>query len=252
MNHFVCGTSTFHKEEDDPFFASPSRKSQKKSFYRSHSKKTNPYSTRGLDKFSALLADLDERRQKIYSQMNPQDASVVRFVYTNSDEVVPVVIKVRKKDEKHKKEEIKDRHVKTYSEAIPMDKPSIDQPSAAVEESKQPKLDTEKKKRSSWNMSLWDTWRRPSLNLPLILILILLLLTVFGRSAATLCICIVWYAVPALKDSSKSTRSKKKKDYARRHSEKKMVTDGLLSPRISNSGALKDKSPTKHGHQKSW
>ncbi|KAI4337058.1 hypothetical protein L6164_015515 [Bauhinia variegata] len=271
LNHFVCGS--FDDEgEDDRLCSSPGRKSQKKS---KGSKNNNPYSTRGLDKFSALLADLDERRQKIYSQMNPHDVSVVRFVYSNSDDVVPIVIKVKKKDEKHKKEENKDRHEKANTEVIVVEKSAIGQSSAAVEERKQVKLDAEKKKkRSSLKMVRWDTLIHPSFYLPLVFILILSLLTVFGRSAATLCICIVWYVVPTLKDRSKSTRSEKKKDYVRGLSdkkkdyvrglsdkkkdyvrglgEKKIVTDGLLSPRRGNSGALKDKSPTKHGHQKSW
>ena len=93
LNLFVCGP--FHNEYDDePCLASPNSSSPRK-YKRKNSKNNNPYSTRGLDKFSELLADLDEKRQKIYSQTNPHDISFVRFVYSNTDDdIVPVVVKV--------------------------------------------------------------------------------------------------------------------------------------------------------------
>ncbi|XP_015968773.1 uncharacterized protein LOC107492285 [Arachis duranensis] len=47
----------------------------------------NPYSTRGLGKFWELLTELDERRKKVYSKMNPHDISFVQFAYSDNDEV---------------------------------------------------------------------------------------------------------------------------------------------------------------------
>ncbi|XP_027357051.1 uncharacterized protein LOC113866363 [Abrus precatorius] len=219
LNPFVCGT--FHHQEEDGGACSSPRKSKRKG--------NNPYSNRGLDKFSALLADLNERRQKVYSQMSPQDISIVRFAYSSNDDFVPIVVKVKNKEQKkHKSEELRVRHFTPFLEQL--EKPN----EATVEERKQPKLESHKKNYGfSWNML-----KRPSFYVPLVMVLILVFLTVFGRSFATLCTCVMWYAVPILSGDSSNPRKLKKKD---NNSEKKMVkTDqGLLSPR-------------KHGHQKSW
>ncbi|KAJ0228730.1 hypothetical protein HA466_0322490 [Hirschfeldia incana] len=54
----------------------------------------NPYSNRGLDKFSKLLSELDEKRQSIYSKkLDSGGPPLVRFVFTSSGECVPVVIR---------------------------------------------------------------------------------------------------------------------------------------------------------------
>ncbi|OIW20866.1 hypothetical protein TanjilG_24944 [Lupinus angustifolius] len=250
LKPFVCGT--FHHEDDDnPLLVSPGFSPRK-----SKRKYENPYSTRGLDKFSELLADLDEKRQKIYSEMNPNDISFVRFVYSNTDDFVPIVVKVKNKDhhKQHRSEElrvIKARHL-TPSES--MNKSTTESNAAIVEEIKQqPKLELEAKestKNFSWNMKKWDMWK-PYFYVPIVIILILMLLTMFGRSFATLCTCVLWYIIPTLKDSSslnprKSMQKKdhirglseikkvvvtnevntnKKKDYVRGFSEKKMVVN---------------------------
>ncbi|RYR54622.1 hypothetical protein Ahy_A06g029930 [Arachis hypogaea] len=67
----------------------------------------NPYSTRGLDKFCKLLAELDERRKKVYSKMNPHDISFV-FAYSDNDNFVPIVVKVKNKDQNQKKNSKRD------------------------------------------------------------------------------------------------------------------------------------------------
>lgn len=231
LNPFVCGTSFDH--EDDPLLSSSSpRKSKRKD-------NNNPYSTRGLDKFSALLADLDEKRQKIYSQMRPHDISFVRFMYSNStDDVVPIVVKVKNKDhQKHKSEElnklVKARNLTPISEST--DKSSTESNATSVEErKKQTKLEghetkVAKKSFFSWNMKKWDMWK-PSFYVPVILILILVLLIAFGRTFATLCTCVLWYIIPTLKGTSSNSnprKSMKKKDYFRGLSEKKVVTTEL-------------------------
>lgn len=230
LNHLVCGNFQPQLEDDIPC-SSPKSKSKRKDNNRGN----NPYASRGLDKFSTLLSELDQRRKKVYSQMNPHDISFVRFTYS-SDDFVPIVVKVKNNNHHHKSEEqVKVRRITSFSE--PMDQKH-------VEETKQPKLEiyhhdddvkNASSKIESFGFSL-NMLKRPSFYVPAVVIFILLLLTVFGRSFATLCTCIVWYIVPILKDSSKEKKLIKKKDY---------VTEGLLSPRG-------DKRSGKHCQQKSW
>lgn len=230
LNHLVCGNFP-RDEEDEAGLKSPDSSPRKSKRNRSHgkgSKKENPYSSRGLDKFSALMADLNEKRQKIYSQMSPQDISLVRFVYSDTDDFVPVVVKAKSKDQrKHKSEELRVRRL-----------PSIESSSHVEEHSRnQSNLESDQKKpEKEKRLFSWNTWTSPSHYVPVVIILILVFLTVFGRSAATLCTCITWYLVPTLKDASKRRKSMKKKDYVRGQSEKKMVLE----------------TPRKRGHQKSW
>ncbi|KAI9106398.1 hypothetical protein K1719_021926 [Acacia pycnantha] len=253
LKTFTCGT--FPNEEDDEachkssdFSASP-RSKRCKSHGKS-SKNNNPYSSRGRDKFSAILADLDERRQKIYSQTtNPHDISLVRFVYTETDDFAPVVVKAKNRDpQKHKSEEL----MKLRPAAPVISEPVVDNNKAAiesrgvVEEFSRRRSNAESDRRKAEKTRVtWNTWRRPSVYLPVVMVLILVFLIVFGRSAATLCTFIVWYIVPILStsntESSKSSKSAKKKEYVRGVSEKKM---GSSTPRA--------KSPGRHGHQKSW
>ncbi|KAL5127089.1 hypothetical protein HKD37_14G039572 [Glycine soja] len=229
LNPFVCGT--FHNEYDDePCLASPNSSPRK---YKRKVSKNNPYSARGLDKFSELLADLDEKRQKIYSQMNPHDISFVRFVYSNTnDDIVPVVVKVKNnKDQKHSKsQELKVVRARTttmtltHTSEYSMDKSATTDQENPAEERKQHQIETHAKVAKKKNNFSWDMGK-PSFYVPVVMILILLLLIVFGRSVTTLCICIFWYVISTLKGSSSSNTSKSmtKKDYVRGLSEKKIV-----------------------------
>ncbi|XVF56773.1 hypothetical protein PTKIN_Ptkin06aG0146800 [Pterospermum kingtungense] len=112
----ICGSFHHQEEDGDEFWVSPvssPRKSRRKKDNK------NPYSTRGLDQFSALLAELEEKRQQIYSQMGSQ--GIVRFVYKNSNDCVPIVIKLKdnyKKEEKNKPGNTKDDHQPERSVAI--------------------------------------------------------------------------------------------------------------------------------------
>ncbi|CAL5204797.1 unnamed protein product [Lathyrus oleraceus] len=220
FNHLVCG-SFQHQQDLDLPCSSPKSKSKRKD---------NPYASRGLDKFSTLLSELDQRRKKVYSQMNPRDISFVRFTYSNDNDFVPIVVKLKNSNQKkHKSEEqVKVRHSTSFSE--PMDQKH-------VEETKQ----LHRMESSHHRVTIADKdemLKRPSFYVPVVMMLILLLLTVFGRSFATVCTCVVWYIVPILKDSSKE-KLVKKNDY---------VAEGLVSPRSGES----DMRSGKHRHQKSW
>ncbi|KAE8714387.1 ZCW7 isoform 1 [Hibiscus syriacus] len=96
---FICGAF-------DPEDEGDRRKLRRNSFRKSKGRKKddkNPYSDRGLDKFSALLAELEQKKQKIYSQTGSQDVSLVRFTYKNSTDFVPIVIKLKDDKEETKK-----------------------------------------------------------------------------------------------------------------------------------------------------
>ncbi|KAG6644357.1 hypothetical protein I3843_08G051000 [Carya illinoinensis] len=253
LNLLICGSggSTFHHEEDqgDPWNNSPCTSPTKARKNRCHNKNKNPYSSRGLDKFSALLNDLEEKRNKIYSQVDSRDIFMVRFVYSNSNDCVPIVVKSKtNKEGKTKSRDGKEEEAIAPFEISDVDSIEVKQPEVISE----PK-EKRKKKRVVWNMKL-DKWRRPSYYLPAIIILILLLLTMFGRTFAILCTCLGWYIVPTLKESSKTERSStKKKDHVRKLSEKKMVIkENKKDYMRSISGVVEGNSAPHHSHQKSW
>lgn len=266
---FICGSNFQLEDLEDELPKSASAGSSPCSTPRRSRKASNrdknPYASRGLDKFSALLADLEEKRQKIYAETGSQDISLVRFVYKNSDDLVPIVVKLKDKNnnQKEKKtkrsasmnnnDEFKEIKQTTNNTSESQDKFPIET-SIAVKEVKKPESNNKKiaKRSFSWNMKL-DTWKKPAYYLPVVMILILLLLTLFGRSVAILCTSIGWYVVPTLQDSSSRKRlSTKKKDYVRKLSDRRMVSEGS-PPRISHTGGSKDKSSSaQHGQQRSW
>ncbi|KAE8683321.1 ZCW7 isoform 1 [Hibiscus syriacus] len=218
----ICGALDPEDEGDH-------RKLRRNSFGKSKGRKKddkNPYSDRGLDKFSALLAELEEKKQKIYSQTGSQDVSLVRFTYGNSTDFVPIVIKLKDDKEETKKKgadgntntPTKDHQV-LDSDAI--DKHPIMEGKRAIKKtsSRSQSFSDQKKKKSSssWNFELHQ-WRRPSYYVPAIVVLILLLLVFFGRSVSILFTCIAWYSVPVIQGKSYS----KKKGYVRKLSYKKV------------------------------
>ncbi|EEF52277.1 uncharacterized protein LOC8265292 [Ricinus communis] len=245
LSPLICGSFNHQQEEDDrDSLSSNSPCSTPRKSRKSNKDSKNPYSTRGLDKFSALLAELEEKRQKIYSQVGSQDISFVRFVYSSSNEVVPIVVKL--KDQNKAKDEIKDKP-RTSSASETSDKLPVEASTAADDQqtNEQPRVQidkkTEDKKKVTWNLKL-NKWRRPSFYMPIFIILILLFLAFFGRSVAILCTSIGWYIVPTLSSKRPSPKLAKKKQLVRRLSE--------ISPRTRNIDDPKGKSP--HGRQNSF
>lgn len=243
LSPFICGTFQ-HDEDRDELGAvtpTPKRSSAKKhGSCRTHNshRNRNPYSTRGLDKFEALLADLEEKKKKIYTKNDPGNISLVRFSYTSSNNLVPIVVKLKGKDSRSGSppgadETSKDKHVVRNTDA----KRSGSELKAGSTEKKKA---GDKNKRSSWK-----PWR-PYYYVSAAVILILVLLLFFGRSVAILCTTVGWYAIPTLKGGSsggkKAAGSEKKRELARRSSENKIVVTGQ-SP---------DRSPRQHGHRRSW
>ncbi|KAJ0829427.1 hypothetical protein HanLR1_Chr00c0001g0688531 [Helianthus annuus] len=239
---FICGSGIQEDNFEDICMlpSTPQRKITRRrhSFgIRSNKDNKNPYSSRGLDKFEALLADLDGKRQKIFTQKGSEDISLVRFVYTNANDVKPIVVKVKdqrkqEKEQKHKLEEeaktpvLSPEHhpVGGGDKIVPLAKPP-------VVSKKSIGFGQVRRKLSEW----WRPWYC----LPLFVILILVFLVFFGRSFAILCTSIGWYLVPMMNrgwlENPKRVKKTMRKEYSRKLSEK-MVT----SPRSSvlNSGPM--------------
>ncbi|RDX71559.1 hypothetical protein CR513_49071, partial [Mucuna pruriens] len=218
LNPFVCGS--FHNEYDEACLASPL--SSPKKYKRKDSRK-NPYSTRGLEKFSELLADLDEKRQKVYSETNPHDISFVRFVYSNTDDIVPVVVKVKKnsnKDQKHKRQELKVVRARTTTFT-----------SELIHTDQEHKIESEGKVAKMNNFP-WEIGK-PSFYLPVLLIMILWLLITHGRIFTILCICIFWFTIYIIRGPYQAPQTRRsmmiKKSYDRAMSDSRIV--------MSNEGA---------------
>lgn len=217
------------------------KKSRRTCFCRGHNEKNKiPYATRGRDEFLELLADLEHKRRSIYSQTTgSQDISIIRFVSKNSNDLVPIVVKLKdnKKEEKPNKNfntcngdnVIKQRQTTQHSEISHVGFP--------IEGSEQ---SGELTNRSflSWEMAKlnWYALRRPWYYLLVVVILFLVFLALFGRSVVIICTLIGWYVVPMLKDNSRRKRTVvNKKEYAKKLSERNKVFEGFSTPRINKS-----------------
>lgn len=213
---FICGS--FHSQEQDdydvlwPFPSnSPRKPTRRRNIFGSRRDKsvTNPYSDRGLDKFEALLADLDKKRQEIFTQKGSEDVSTVKFIFTDQNEVQPIIIKLR--------DRIKHDNTSLLSSPEPLDLKDV----AFVKETEE---DIDKKPLVDHMIKLdqckrkFGEWWKPSYYLALFVILILVLLMFSGRSFATFCTSIGWYLVPIVNeiiDNSKHSNSIQKKERSR-------------------------------------
>ncbi|KAH6796139.1 hypothetical protein C2S51_037125 [Perilla frutescens var. frutescens] len=250
---FICGSGSLsnHDEADNEAYVSPcstpKRSRRSSSFCRIMGKDSgnkNPYSDRGLDKFYALLADLDDKKQKIYTQKGSEDISFVRFVYTNdSDNVKPIVVKVKERNsQKTAGKSLIDQ--RSFKSTADHDIGAAATPASAAAEEEARTEKTMKKRRSlkcKGSFKLEDL-RHPHFFIPVMVVLILLFLAIYGRSFAILCTSIGWYLAPTIGGGSASTSSerkpKRKKEYVRKKSEKMISVhnEGPSSPKSVING----------------
>ncbi|KAH7845637.1 hypothetical protein Vadar_004263 [Vaccinium darrowii] len=254
----ICGTGSFqHQLEQDDGIGSP-RKSKKGS--------KNAFSDRGLEKFSALLAELEDKKKEIYTQFGSEEIALIRFAYSSSNRCKPIVVRAVKEKEKENDHEQQDKDFKPVE--------INNSGGSQVEESRTEPVD-KKKQRSPWKIWKREMWRKPSYYLPAIMIMILVFVVLFGRSFAILCTSIGWYMIPMITGGeSNMKRVKKKKDYRRRASEKGMIvregkkdyvrrasekgmivgeaTKTMASPTSIISGARTEFSPEKRVYRKSF
>ncbi|KAI3409053.1 uncharacterized protein J3R85_019851, partial [Psidium guajava] len=253
LNSFICGT--FHPEEGEDdvppwnnFPRSPGKSRRHSLLRRSNNnsyiskKSKNPYANRGLDKFSALVADLEEKRKEIYLQSGSRDIAFVRFVPSSSDGFVPVVVKSKdRQHHHHQHHQNKERKKAERSEArkeivsATHDSETMVECPEEVKAMDEPKVELNEEAKIKKSFS----WRRPSCYVPLAMIMILLLLALFGRSFAIVCTSIGWYMVRALGERGSTVAVKKKMETAdKRVGENKDIPriGGAFSPPKSNNG----------------
>ncbi|KAH0450062.1 hypothetical protein IEQ34_020754 [Dendrobium chrysotoxum] len=132
---------------------------------RKRSKK-NPYSSRGLDKFSSVLSELEARKKKIMSSTSANGVSLVRFMYSNSHDWTPVIVRHREEEDKNK----------------------------TMDKELSPPVKADRKKKE---MKLWK-WR-PSYYMLAVMLLILVCFVISGRVFAICCLSVLWYLLPLLK-----------------------------------------------------
>ncbi|XP_052488779.1 uncharacterized protein LOC105772226 [Gossypium raimondii] len=212
----ICGAS--NRQEDADYD------------HKSHNKDNNknPYSGRGLDKFSALLSELEDKKQKIHLQTGSRDISMVRFMYKDSTDFVPVVVKLKDKEPKPKPVETKQQEQEAWDH-----KHSMETLSEAKDVMKKiSRLQPDKKKNKKG-----FSWKRPYFYLPTFFVLVLVLLVFFGRSVSILLTCVGWYMVPTIQGGNYSNvrrgimKKKKKKDHVRKLSnESEVVRSKSSSP----------------------
>ena len=266
----VCGSFSGQEDEDDidellgP--CSTPKRSRKTSYSSRSRDSKNPYANRGLEKFSAVLAELEDKKQKIYTQKGSEDISFVRFVYSNSNNWKPIVVKARDRKQGNGNNHVgnvKEKQMSRMKSLPSEDKHAIETSTFVKEVRQQQKEESSQrpaKKSIRWSLKLKNL-RRPCWYMPVMMALILLLLVMYGRSFAILCTSLGWYLVPMIKQrSSTSEETKKtKKDYVRRLSEKNMVNDKVASPKSSGPSSPKsvlsepaEKPAGLHAHRKSW
>ncbi|KAJ0961426.1 hypothetical protein J5N97_000381 [Dioscorea zingiberensis] len=209
-----CGTGSLSHVDEEPCAPSTPKETKKKN--------KNPYSTRGLDKFSAVMAELEARKEKIMAKTGSKEAPMVRFMYNNSNDWVPIIIKLRD-DKKEQLAEPKKKPVMPVLPESPRQEKTeiVAAPEKSKVEKKPCNLVVSEGEGCSW-------WRwRPSYYWPVVMVLILSCLVVFGKTFAICCTSIWWYLVPSMQGSSSVRRALKKRDYGRRLSDKKL---GVVIP----------------------
>ncbi|KZV19767.1 hypothetical protein F511_06298 [Dorcoceras hygrometricum] len=233
---FICGSASFsHENDDDRVLSSypvPKRATRKSlSFCRLGKSYTNknPYANRGLDKFYALLSELEEKRQMIYTRMGSEAIAFVQFVYSNdSDNIKPIVIKVKERKEEAANSNAtlakkpvftatKNPVIRRCRSAIGSEKVHQDQKSREFDE----KAMQNKKSCLTCSESFKvENLRQPRCSFPLMVVLALLCLAIFGRTFAILCSWIGWYLIPRVtgdgSNSSPDVKKPKRKELDRR------------------------------------
>lgn len=188
----TCGRSHLDGDEydlDDLSPCSSPKGSSKKAAFN------NPYADRGLDKFSALLADIEGMKKKIYTQRGSDQISFVCFAFSNSNRVKPIVVR-RKKSKNKKRRPANDRGA--------ADKDGPEQRGIRSEGSEvQETGDEDRKKMPSSKGFSWEMNHRYCL--PVAVIMALVSLAVYGRAFAIMCASIGWYVIPINTESPDAT-----------------------------------------------
>ncbi|OAY81321.1 hypothetical protein ACMD2_18305 [Ananas comosus] len=226
-----CGTSSFkHIDGDDP--RAPVATSPKGSKKKAGNK--NPYSTRGLDKFSAVLLDLESQRQKIMARAGSQGVAMVQFMYKSTNDWIPVVVRLRNRQDEESR-------VSGAQKLAPAS-PTLAGDGGAGEAAGGAKAVAKEERKGNKGFA-WGGWRE-SHSWMLVVVVMLVCIVVFGRVFAICCTSICWYLVPSLKGGSGMNERRFKmgrEQHARRLSDKrlgakKVVGASSLANKMNNIG----------------
>ncbi|GAA0152354.1 hypothetical protein LIER_10858 [Lithospermum erythrorhizon] len=237
LSTFICG-SFQNKENEDNLSpcSSTSTRSRRSGSYRNKENK-NRYANRGLDKFNELLSELEEKKQKIYTQKGAEDIALVQFVISSDNELKPVVVVKMKKDASSK----------TTHDLLHVPVDQLNKHTHNHEASSNNKLQREEIPGCS---SSHSNLEQQFYYFPVVVILILLFLAIYGKPFAILCTCIGWYLIPILRrpdrnssSSNNSSQSRrklkgKKEHYSRRSSVKTFVRSGGIDGSSSPTSVL--------------
>ncbi|TKW35564.1 hypothetical protein SEVIR_2G381800v4 [Setaria viridis] len=267
-----CGTGSFKdvdKEEGAGAGGKPDAAAKAKKAGGKAKGKDNPYASRGLDKFSTVLSELESKREKILRRAGPDaDAGhlMVRFVQSGAKGWVPIVVKLPHEEEQQaadaKKRQSKPAKPTSRSSTPPTEPASpkedpvkpvhvapVPAPKTAVPAKKS------KASRVRWSWA-WGRKVRPCYYWPLAMALLLLSLVVFGRVFAICCTSIWWYLLPILSGEealgvTRSPAAKARKDVGNKVGDKLAVAPPPSHGKKGSSGAAHEViSPRSHAHRK--
>lgn len=268
-----CGTGSF--KDVDGKAAAPEAKKKKQGGGGGGGKKENPYASRGLDKFSTVLSELESRREKILRQVGggggggaPGEGGgggggehvLVRFVQSEGKGWVPIVVKLPPEEEEQQqrkggKNKRKQQAAATSATSSQSSTPPTSEPASPREDVIKPARPAaaaaaaapgSAKRKAGVRWSWSDV--RPRHYMPFVAVLLLASLVVFGKVFAICCTSVWWYLVPILTASSNGAggaggahgvrRSKAAvKVLGKKASDKKMAATPLLGPSHGKRGS---------------
>jgi hypothetical protein len=239
-------------------------------------KKNNPYATRGLDRFSVVLSELESKRERILRRVGSDagaDHLMVRFVQSEAKGWVPIVVKLPHEEDQAADDGAHKRQGKGRTASKPSTPPA--EPASPKEEdaarlthvvaAEKAAVSAAKKRKAGgvrWSWA-WERAKtmRPRRYWPLAMALLLLCLVVFGRVFAICCTSIWWYLLPVLTGEEAlglarppATAAKPRKDVAGIRAADKLALAPPASrgrKRSSSAGAAHEMiSPRSHAHRK--
>ncbi|KAK8958440.1 hypothetical protein KSP40_PGU015021 [Platanthera guangdongensis] len=235
--------SSIHHVDDD--LSAPATPRSFSNNTTSSSSNKNPYSSRGLEKFTSLLSELEAKKEKIMTRIG-SDVAMVRFKYTTRQDFIPIVVKIRE-DNSKKSSPVSPKPEHSAPSQPTLKEPVSTSPAPTPRQSVSPEVEKKVKKSVTWSpegKKRGELWRwRPSYYMLVPFLLVLVCLMVSGRVFAVCCTAVWWYLVPLLKGAEQGSENTKrwswKKNCGRKFGDKKLSTiagGGSSLKRVGSGG----------------
>jgi len=262
-----CGTGSFRDvDKEEGAGGKPDAAAKAKKAGGKTKGKDNPYSSRGLDKFSTVLSELESKKEKILRRVGSDvDAGhfMVRFVQSDAKGWVPIVVKLPHEEEQAADAKKRQSKPTSRSSTPPTEpaspkeepaKPAHVAAAAAAAVAPKAAVPARKSKASGvrWSWA-WGRKVRPCHYWPVAMALLLLSLVVFGRVFAICCTSVWWYLLPVLRgeEALRSPAVKVRKDVIHKTGDKLAVAPPPSNGKKNSSGAAHEMiSPRSHAHRK--